>query len=206
MKKAWRSFTVDRTYAQSLKLKNSAAWVAWWKEHDRPADIPSNPDQAYAEDWAGWDDFLGDSYVDASTRNTSWRSFVEVRAFAQSLKLKNSKAWTAWWKKHERPDNIPSNPNLTYAGDWAGWDDFLGDSYANKKTNKEKKKTTRKKELGKRKRAGVRKRASTSESAGAKKKKTRKRKQQHRHRQRMETTKTVEGEGMQRSSKPFARV
>ena len=140
----------------------------------------------------------------------TWRSFTVARTFARSLKLKNSVAWHAWWKEHDRPADIPSNPPLAYAGDWAGWEDFLGDSYG-KTPNKEKKTTTRKKKLGKRKRAGVRKRARTSESESAAtkkpkhKKKTKKQQRKHHH-QMMETTKEVDAEGRQKSNKPFARV
>ena len=143
-------------------------------------------------------------------KKKAWRSFIVARTFAQSLKLKNHAAWRAWWKEHDRPADIPYNPDRVYTEDWAGWEDFLGDSYGKTPKKKKKKTAPQKKSGSKRERGRVRKRARTSESESAakkKRKKKRKRKRKHHHHhQRMETT-TVEGEeGRQKSNKPFARV
>ena len=55
------------------------------------------------------------------------RSFTEARKFVRSLKLKDNKEWKVYCKSEEMPDDIPSNPNLTYKefmglGDWLGTD------------------------------------------------------------------------------------
>ena len=82
VKKAWRSFPEAREYARGLGIKGSGGWKTWWKEHDRPADIPSWPPQAYAEAWNGWKDFLGDSYVEPTNKKgggKARRSFPDPR-------------------------------------------------------------------------------------------------------------------------------
>jgi Phage-integrase repeat unit len=55
-----------------------------------------------------------------------FRSFEDARAFAQTLKLKSSEAWTEFCVNGRRPSDIPSNPQVTYHRDWRGWRDWLG--------------------------------------------------------------------------------
>ena len=60
-----------------------------------------------------------------SVARVNWRSFEEARAFARKLGLKSFAGWIAYSGK--RPNDIPSNPNLTYAdAGWNGWGDWLG--------------------------------------------------------------------------------
>ena len=60
-KKNFRSFEACRAYARSLALSDKRAWKAWSKvPGNRPADVPSRPDQAYKDvGWTNWGDFLG---------------------------------------------------------------------------------------------------------------------------------------------------
>ena len=52
--------------------------------------------------------------------------FEEARAFARSLNLKSGE-WSTYRKSGKKPDNIPSNPNRTYAeAGWVGMGDWLG--------------------------------------------------------------------------------
>ncbi len=55
----WRDFEPARMFAWSLRLSGNKEWRAWVKGGAKPADIPSNPEKAYAEDWSGWRDWLG---------------------------------------------------------------------------------------------------------------------------------------------------
>ena len=57
----------------------------------------------------------------------AWRPFEEARVFARSLKLKNYREWQQYAKSGERPDDIPSNPNIIYKNDgWISIPDWLG--------------------------------------------------------------------------------
>ena len=56
-----------------------------------------------------------------------YRSFKKARAFARSLGLKSGTEWRDYCKSGKKPDDIPANPNQTYANDgWVGWGDWLG--------------------------------------------------------------------------------
>ena len=56
----------------------------------------------------------------------SWRPFEEAREFVRSLRLRGVGEWKEVCRS-KLPSDIPSNPNLTYAGSgWAGYGDWLG--------------------------------------------------------------------------------
>jgi hypothetical protein len=58
----------------------------------------------------------------------AWRTFEAAREFIRTLGLANSRAWVAYAKTPDRPEDIPYDPNRHYA-EFAGWPDLLGDSY-----------------------------------------------------------------------------
>lgn len=140
-KKDFRSFKDARTFAKSLKLSSSCEWYKWSSSGKRPTDIPSNPVSFYSDEWKGWGNFLGRTsgvslqtrinlYFPTKTRyysrNREYRSFEDMRAFAQSLKLSSSIEWSKWCKSNQRPVNIPTHPYLVCKQEWKGWGDFLG--------------------------------------------------------------------------------
>jgi len=56
----WRSFRDARAYVHGLKLKSSTEWFTYCKSGKKTNDIPSNPQQVYAQlGWAGMADWLG---------------------------------------------------------------------------------------------------------------------------------------------------
>jgi superfamily II DNA or RNA helicase len=97
----------------------------------RPRNIPANPDQIYADEWAGFNDFLGT----AVPRNIrpQWRPFNLAREFVRSQNL-GSYAEFCEWKagrlksKPNFPSDIPADPYTVYGKDpgWKGASDFLG--------------------------------------------------------------------------------
>jgi hypothetical protein len=51
----------------------------------------------------------------------------EARDFVRSLGLKSRAEWQAYRKSGEKPDDIPTNPNIKYAEEgWSGMGDWLG--------------------------------------------------------------------------------
>ena len=111
-------FEEARAFAHKLGLKGQTEWRAYSKSGERPANIPTSPYSVYVEmGWTNWGDWLG----------TSCLAFEEARAFVHKLGLKGQKGWCAYRKSRERPANIPTNPNRTYAGKgWTNWGDWLG--------------------------------------------------------------------------------
>lgn len=121
----YRSFEESRAFARGLGLKSRTEWQAFGRSGKRPADIPANPNRAYADDWVGFGDWLGTGSV--SNRLRRFQPFKEARTFARSLGMKTWQEWTAYCKSGKRPTDIPSNPSKAYAdAGWAGFGDWLG--------------------------------------------------------------------------------
>jgi superfamily II DNA or RNA helicase len=118
----WRPFTKARTYVRGLGLKGADGWREFVRSGRKPSDIPAHPELTYADDgFSTMGDFLG------SKVNSKPRPFKEARAFVRSLGLKSLKDWVSYCKSGQRPADIPSNPNLTYASSgWNGIPDWLG--------------------------------------------------------------------------------
>jgi hypothetical protein len=129
-------FEESRQFVRDLKLKNIHEWNAYCKgampeKGDRPRNIPTNPNQVYAESgWAGIGDWLG-TFVIAQAKKT-FRNFDDARSFARSLKLKSQSEWVEYCRgnfpdKGLRPSDIPQQPSSTYAGKgWISMGDWLG--------------------------------------------------------------------------------
>ena len=65
--------------------------------------MPRNPDHAYKNNgWKGWGDFLGSGNV----RGKMFRSYKEVKKYAQSLRIKSENEWY----KHTKNKDENNNP------------------------------------------------------------------------------------------------
>ena len=76
---------------------------------------------------------LGDFAEAISTRvwesagRANWRKFKDARDYVRGLRLKSSTEWVDFTNSDQKPNDIPTNPNLVYANDgWAGYGDRLG--------------------------------------------------------------------------------
>ena len=133
-KKTFQPFGKARTFIHSLGLTNREEWEAYKRSGNRPADIPARPDRAYGGVWLGWGDWFGTNYV--STHARAFLPFAQARAFAQSLGLKEQKAWQVY-SKSNRPNNVPSSPYQAYADQgWVSWGDWLGTNNYKRKPRK----------------------------------------------------------------------
>jgi hypothetical protein len=111
-KRHYVDYKQAKKFAQSLNLLSMTQWRALSKEGKLPKNIPGNPWGFYKE-FEGNRTFIGKKYL----------SYDEVEKFAQKLKIKTQKAWTAYIKKNPERD-IPKAPNLFYK-EWKGWGHFL---------------------------------------------------------------------------------
>ena len=144
--KPTRPFRDARAFARKLKLKSETEWRAFCKgvmpqKGRRPIDIPGNPSKAYADKgWKGMGDWLGTGTI--APRLRVYRKFREARAFVHRLNLINQAEWYGYCRgeiprKGQRPMDIPSNPNLTYANKgWKGMGDWLGTGNARRAKGK----------------------------------------------------------------------
>ena len=53
-------------------------------------------------------------------------SFEDAIKYVQSLNLQSRTYWEQYCKSDKKPDDIPSNPQLSYKKHWKGWGDWLG--------------------------------------------------------------------------------
>ena len=121
----YRSFTEARKFARKLGLKDGKEWHQYCKSGKKPDNIPKTPHHIYSKEWEGVGDFLGTGFVFARYRK--FRSFVEARKFARSLKLKTWGEWKAYTKSGKLPDDIPANPIIgRYEKEWISTGDWLG--------------------------------------------------------------------------------
>ncbi|MFL6317835.1 MAG: hypothetical protein ACJ73C_14015 [Nitrososphaeraceae archaeon] len=49
-------FSEAREFVHSFGFKNIEEWEKWHKSGQKPADIPTNPDKVYENEWIGWGD------------------------------------------------------------------------------------------------------------------------------------------------------
>src|SRR5262245_47813023 len=104
----YRPFKKAREFVHGLGLKSRVEWFeVYCKSGKKPADIPTNPRQTYANDgWVGWGDWLGTG----RRRGQGWRSFSDARAFVRTLGLKFTAEWLEYCQSGMKPADIPSNP------------------------------------------------------------------------------------------------
>src|SRR5258705_231278 len=84
----YRPFKNARAFVRKLGLKSQAEWREYNKSGKKPGDIPSKPDNGYADQgWVGMGDWLGTGRIADRWRN--YRLFKEARKYVHSLKLKS---------------------------------------------------------------------------------------------------------------------
>jgi hypothetical protein len=91
-------------------------------EYDCPGayQLPKNPNEVWADDWKGWEDFLGICL-----------EFEEARNVARSLKnIDTEEAYLALFREKKLSDDdiasrLPYRPDLKYKDQWISWDDYL---------------------------------------------------------------------------------
>ena len=118
------SFEEAREFVRSLGIKGQIEWNEYSKSGQKPDRIPSAPDKTYkGKGWMGYGDWLGTGIK----RCSKIKPFKEAQKFARSLKIRNIEEWKEYCKSEQRPDGIPSAPDITYKGKgWMGWKDWLG--------------------------------------------------------------------------------
>jgi Helicase conserved C-terminal domain/Phage-integrase repeat unit len=121
-----RTFKKARNFVRSLELASAKEWWDYSKSGKKPHDIPAAPNVTYAmSGWSTWGDWLGTGTVAPASRQ--YRSFKKARTFAHALGLNSRTEWINYCQSGKKPDDIPANPNVTYANEgWAGMGDWLG--------------------------------------------------------------------------------
>lgn len=125
-RRIYLDFKSAREIIKKQKIKSISDWKNYCLTNEKLEDIPNNPDQYYKDKgWISWGDFIGTGTVAPHQRN--FKTFIEARKFARSLKLKSSIEWSKFSNSPERPIDIPGNPSRVYKNQgWSGFGDWLG--------------------------------------------------------------------------------
>jgi superfamily II DNA or RNA helicase len=120
----FRNFEDANSFVKKLGLNSQKEWIEFCKSEDFPNDLPRNPNQTYKnKGWQSWSEWLGSSH----RKNINYISFIEAKDYVKTLGLNTFKEWMEYRKSSEKPNNIPSNPNIVYKDKgWIGYADFLG--------------------------------------------------------------------------------
>lgn len=117
-------FETARAAVVRLCMRNEEEWRQWVADQKpgitskRFWHMPSRPDEAYGEKWAGWDDWLGVPLP-----------YEEAKAVVATLDVPSQEMW--WAVTRQRADlllrlRVPARPHLFYRDEWLGYDDWLG--------------------------------------------------------------------------------
>lgn len=120
----WRSYSEAKKFVHSLNLSDRKEWDDYCKSGNKPKDIPVSPYNVYKKECKGMGDWLGTGRIQNQKRK--YRSFLEAKKFAHSLKLQIRKDWIKFTKSGNKPQNIPTDPMQVYKKEWDGWGDWLG--------------------------------------------------------------------------------
>lgn len=111
-------------WAISCGIRDTRDWNMACKQGLVPFEIPSNPWLIYPE-WISMPVFLGQN--ERRGRKRQWRTYVEAREWVRSAGIMNKADWEDLLGKDRIPSDIPTNPNVVYAGKgWTNWQEFLG--------------------------------------------------------------------------------
>ena len=124
--KKYRPFKQARAFARSLGLTGQVAWFNYAKSGRKPDDIPAGPNNTYrAKGWKSYADWLG--IRNRAPLGRTFRPFEQARAYARSLRLRSTAAWSHFSKSGKLPEDIPASPRRTYeAQGWISMGDWLG--------------------------------------------------------------------------------
>jgi len=104
-------------------------------EYDCPGayQLPKNPQEVWADEWNGWDDFLGIPWEWSMARQMIREHLSVIRNQDEysALFLRNNKDVQADTTDEDAALNaiisrLPFRPDLFYKDEWQGWEDFLG--------------------------------------------------------------------------------
>lgn len=114
-----------------LKIGSRTKYINWHKEND-PQNLPRHPNRVYIDEWEGWGYFLGKAIVKEGNHKV-FRPYEEAVKYVHKQKIRSRDHWLQWVREGNKPDDIPANPQDSYAKKgWNGWSEFLGTKAINR--------------------------------------------------------------------------
>lgn len=137
-----KSHQTDADYAEKRRADNAERQRRWKAKHKNPAATTYHDDKQHpfaptatvgARPSSGNDKQSTSAQpkktaAPESPKPSRWRSFSEAREYVRGLHLSGSSEWQSWSASEARPRDIPSAPQVIYAGQWIDYADWLGKS------------------------------------------------------------------------------
>ena len=129
-----------RAMARSMGMSSREEW----EEYSCPGAyrLPIDPDEVWASDWKGWDDFLGITFPFDDARSmvhtlqlTTEEEYKQYLAAHDELERADPEAWNgahavqlrdALSKSAVDAGRLPARPAAKYPREWVSWEDWLG--------------------------------------------------------------------------------
>lgn len=103
-----------RAACRALKFKSCHEYRSLLKSSD--SRLHRRPEAFYADDWCGWQDYLG------SGHGKDFYSFQEASQRVVLLGIVSRKEYAA---RYREDPMLPSNPSTVYKESWTGWPGFI---------------------------------------------------------------------------------
>ena len=120
--RTYLSFSESKKIIHKLNLSSQSKWFDYIRKNTIEG-IPNQPNRVYRSEWVSWGDWLGTDFI--ATQNRTYLSFSDAKKFIHKLNIKTHKYWREYCKK-DKPEYIPSNPNVVYKDEWINWNDWFG--------------------------------------------------------------------------------
>ncbi|HAS6766025.1 TPA: hypothetical protein GRI81_24365 [Vibrio parahaemolyticus] len=126
------NFEDAKKLVHSLKLKNVDEYGKSRRNDQKLAKLtPAAPPKHYQNEWKGWSDFLGPTYINLNRSTSKFLSYKKAQLLIRKYPtITNSASFQLVRRStQELSDSVPSNPSSYYKDEWLGWAVFLGDNY-----------------------------------------------------------------------------
>ena len=126
MSKQFWPFEKARDYVRNLNLYSFEDWKEYSKSSEKPKEIPTNPHKIYKDKWISYSDWLGTFRLSPTAVSQNFWPFEKAREFVRGFNFKSKKEYYQYVKTDQRPQELPTGPDVTYKNEWISWGDFLG--------------------------------------------------------------------------------
>lgn len=114
--KEFSSFELAKAKAQQL---NALTRRDYQSKAACDLEFPLWPDKYYADEWQGWNDFLG-----TTGRSDKYDTYAQAREVAIDIGFSSAQHYLSACSIFD--SMLPPTPDMFYCDDWIGWEDFLG--------------------------------------------------------------------------------
>lgn len=117
-------------FVHKLKLKNTEEWDEYCLSGKKPENIPAYFRSQFNISAGEW---LGTGRIADNLKE--FKTIDELRDLCKELNITSKTKWYDYWKKNERPIDVPANPIAVYKKEIDGWMEFFNKNIRTNNTN-----------------------------------------------------------------------